>query len=43
MLMTANREYIEVYKFDSGVVLATPEVKVKAKQTKVCRLGKGEV
>lgn len=31
MLMTANREYIEVYKFDSGVVLATPEVEVKAK------------
>ena len=24
VLMTANREYIEVYKFDSGVVLATP-------------------
>lgn len=43
VLMTANREYIEVYKFDSGVVLATPEVEVKAKQTKVCRLGKGEV
>lgn len=31
VLMTANREYIEVYKFDSGVVLATPEVEVKAK------------
>ena len=30
VLMTANREYIEVYKFDSGVVLATPEVEVKA-------------
>lgn len=31
VLMTANREYIEVYKFDSGAVLATPEVEVKAK------------
>ena len=31
VLMTANREYIEVYKFDSGVVLATPEGKNRRK------------
>lgn len=40
VLMTANREYIEVYKFDSGVVLATPEVEVKANRRKSAALEK---
>lgn len=29
VLMTANREYNDVYQFDSGVQLVTPEVTVK--------------
>ena len=31
MFASPHEGYIEVYKFDSGVVLATPEVEVKAK------------
>lgn len=30
-IKSCQNEHIEVYKFDSGVVLATPEVEVKAK------------
>lgn len=30
VLMAANREHIETYKFDSGVQLVTPEVESKA-------------
>ena len=29
VLMAANREYNDVYQFDSGVQLVTPEVTVK--------------
>ena len=30
VLMAANREHIEVYRFDSGVELATPEITEEA-------------
>lgn len=26
MLMAANRKYIEIYRFDSGVELVTPDI-----------------
>ena len=30
VLMAANREYIEIYRFDSGVEIVTPDIEEEA-------------
>lgn len=41
VLMAANREYIEIYRFDSGVELVRRTLKKRWRQTITCRRGKG--